>query len=549
MVLRRFIVKHRLNLSIAALLSTASAGITACILNSIHIMATQKYSAGMMSNILIGAILLFCLLFVNIMSQYVSSILGSQLIANFRVEVARSLIDLNYERFVGKRHVVLGSFTEDIHRIAPLVAMVPSLMYNFIIVLVCSVYLTELSPKLFGILSAGLILPFLVFWGLGKAVNAQFDIMRRAEEGLFEHLRTISDGKKELVLNQRRSDHFSQALLFPAIKQSENAIARGHLYIGLFQAWSGFIIYIVLFSVVYFGRFVIFLPNSTVVPFIVGGLYLTGPLTFLVQVTQQVAPGLASLRHLDRLGLELKADPAPAAPTSDGGNEQFCGWKRIHAAGLRYRFPSEDGASSEVGPISLDIHRGEMVFVVGGNGAGKSTLLLMLCGLLNPTYGNIFVDGVDVRCDIEAYKNLFSGVFSDFFLFRHILGADGNYLPDSRIDSLIRKMQLDGVIQPVLGVLPRIDFSTGQRKRLALLQCLAEDREILFFDEWAAEQDPTFRHYFYSELLPELRSSGKTVIVISHDDRYFHIADRLIRIEGGIAVSEVLCGQSLAPVA
>src|SRR5256885_14002412 len=60
-----------------------------------------------------------------------------------------------------------------------------------------------------------------------------------------------------------------------------------------------------------------------------------------------------------------------------------------------------------------------------------------------------------------------------------------------------------------------------------------EGRPVLVFDEWAADQDPSFRHLFYTELLPELRARGHLLVVISHDDRYFHLADRIVRMEAG----------------
>ena len=56
---------------------------------------------------------------------------------------------------------------------------------------------------------------------------------------------------------------------------------------------------------------------------------------------------------------------------------------------------------------------------------------------------------------------------------------------------------------------------------------------MLVFDEWAADQDPAFRHVFYTELLADLKRLGKTIIVISHDDRYFHCADRIVRLRDG----------------
>lgn len=93
-------------------------------------------------------------------------------------------------------------------------------------------------------------------------------------------------------------------------------------------------------------------------------------------------------------------------------------------------------------------------------------------------------------------------------------------------------------------------MSAGQRKRLALIQVYLEHRPIAVFDEWAAEQDPTFRRIFYEELLPDLKRQGKTLVVVSHDDRYFHVADRCIRLDGGRLVVDrrFSRGPAMAPM-
>ena len=75
--------------------------------------------------------------------------------------------------------------------------------------------------------------------------------------------------------------------------------------------------------------------------------------------------------------------------------------------------------------------------------------------------------------------------------------------------------------------------SPTQEEINALLLALAEQREVMLFDEWAADQDPQFRRIFYQVLLPRLKEMGKTVIAISHDDHYFSLADRLLEMRRG----------------
>ncbi|MFP5284277.1 MAG: ATP-binding cassette domain-containing protein, partial [Thermoanaerobaculia bacterium] len=183
---------------------------------------------------------------------------------------------------------------------------------------------------------------------------------------------------------------------------------------------------------------------------------------------------------------------------------------------------------------SLTFHAGEIVFITGGNGSGKSTLAKVLTGLYVPDAGEIRLDGQPVTNENrESYRQLFSTVFSDFYLFQNLMGIEGDRLDAAARDYLVR-LQLDGKVKVENGVLSTVDLSQGQRKRLALLTAYMEERPIYLFDEWAADQDPQFKAVFYFELLPKLKARGKTVFVISHDDQYYALADRLIKMKDGL---------------
>jgi putative ATP-binding cassette transporter len=73
----------------------------------------------------------------------------------------------------------------------------------------------------------------------------------------------------------------------------------------------------------------------------------------------------------------------------------------------------------------------------------------------------------------------------------------------------------------------------GQRKRLALISAILEDKEIYVLDEWAADQDPHFRHVFYTQIIPWLKSKGKTIVAVTHDDKYFDCADHQLKFDLG----------------
>ena len=186
-----------------------------------------------------------------------------------------------------------------------------------------------------------------------------------------------------------------------------------------------------------------------------------------------------------------------------------------------------------LGPMDLTIHQGELLFIVGGNGSGKTTLAMLLLGLYQPEAGTITLNGVPVtEANLENYRQYFSAVFSDFHLFEQLLGTDQQALSD-RTTHYIKLFGMAHKVKVIDSKFSTIDLSSGQRKRLALVSSYLEDRPIYLFDEWASDQDPVFKRVFYTELLPDLKARGKTVLIITHDDAYFHLADRIIKLEDG----------------
>jgi putative ATP-binding cassette transporter len=191
-----------------------------------------------------------------------------------------------------------------------------------------------------------------------------------------------------------------------------------------------------------------------------------------------------------------------------------------------------------IGPISLSFRTGELVYLVGGNGSGKSTLAKILTGLYVPEGGEIRVNGeiIDHR-NRDDYRQHFSAVFADFHLFDSLIGLHSP-TRDAQAREYLEQLHLDHKVSISNGRLSTTELSQGQRKRLALLTAYLEDRAFYLFDEWASDQDPLFKEVFYTRLLPDLKARGKTILVITHDDHYFHLADRVIKLDYGQIVSD-----------
>jgi putative ATP-binding cassette transporter len=146
-----------------------------------------------------------------------------------------------------------------------------------------------------------------------------------------------------------------------------------------------------------------------------------------------------------------------------------------------------------LGALSLTFHPRELVFIVGGNGSGKSTFAKLITGLYIPETGEIRLNGKSITGqNLEWYRQHFSAVFSDFYLFERLLGLS-SYDLNTQAQKYLQQLHLEHKVQVNDGVLSTIALSQGQRKRLALLTAYLEDRPFYLFDEWASDQDPFFR--------------------------------------------------------
>jgi len=205
----------------------------------------------------------------------------------------------------------------------------------------------------------------------------------------------------------------------------------------------------------------------------------------------------------------------------------------IKATGVTYQYRNNKGGETfSIGPIDLEAERGEIIFIIGGNGSGKTTLAKLLTGLYPSTSGKISINGKDVEC--AALSEYFSAVFNPCHLFEKLYGIDTVQTAEAIADYL-NMLGLTDKVKLQNNEYSTINLSAGQRKRLALLQCFLEDSPIYLFDEWSADQDPEYRRFFYKVILPEMREQGKIIIAITHDDHYFDVADKILKMDSGKA--------------
>ena len=337
------------------------------------------------------------------------------------------------------------------------------------------------------------------------------------------------EGFQQVRLNRQRSDdlYADAEAISQAVKESK--VQTASLYNGKYILSQAFF-YTNLAAIVFVLPQLIPTYLDTLSDITVAIVFFIGPLTVVVSSIPAYFRANIAAEHI--FALEQKLDEFRKAP-SPNAIQSIDSFTKITLTDVEFAYGGEDRAERfRIGPLSFDINAGEILFIVGGNGSGKSTLLKVLTSLYQPQKGMLAIDGLTVDdVTIHAYRELFSIIFSDFHLFHKLYGL--RHVDSEKVSELLEQMQLDDKTTYAEGRFTSLDLSTGQRKRMALLVSLLEDKQICIFDEWAAEQDPEFRSYFYEHLLHELQSDGKTIIAVTHDDRYFHHADRIIKIEYG----------------
>lgn len=439
-------------------------------------------------------------------------------------------------------HRLLSALTEDLFHLTNAMAMLPRLVINASTVFGCLIYMVMLSRTLLLALVICLVLG-IVTYRLSTA-RALRD-MRRAREvqdELMLHFRSLTDGIKELKLHALRRDDFLSRVVADAAGRVKDLQRRAAAAFAVGSSWGMFLFFVVIGVLLFLLPRLTEVNTASLVGYTLAVLYLQQPLMSLMEGMPLISRGQVSHAKLETLGLSLasSAEPARDAPVAPRPSFQT-----LELRGVTHRYQREhDDQTFTLGPADLVLRPGELLFIVGGNGSGKTTLAKLITGLYSPQQGQILLDGQPVTAQtVEHYRQHFSAVFSDFHLFDRLLGLDGEL---SQVQGFLERLKLEHKVRLDGKAFSTTALSQGQRKRLALVTTLLEDRAIYLFDEWAADQDPAFKTVFYRELLPELKRRGKAVVVISHDDRYFDVADRLLRVESGRLLSDGGAGDSLA---
>ncbi|MDG0800358.1 multidrug ABC transporter permease/ATP-binding protein [Pectobacterium polaris] len=469
--------------------------------------------------------LLLLLMGVTLVSQLALTTLGHHFVYRLRGQFIKRILDTNIARIeqIGSAQL-LASLSSDIRNITIAFVRLPELIQGIVLTIGSAAYLAWLSPKMLVVTSVWIAI---TLWGgfmLVSRVYRHLTQVREAEDRLQKDYETVINGRKELTLNRERAQKLYEEVYQANAQDYRQNVIRADTFHLSAVNWSNIMMLGVIGAVFFMANNLGWADTNVAATYSLTLLFLRTPMLQAVGALPTLLSAQVAFNKLKRFDLADYQEPfsAAAAPAS---------WHTLELRDVVFRY---DDSGFEVGPINLVITRGELVFLIGGNGSGKSTLAMLLTGLYTPVSGSLLLDNRPVTAETrEDYQRLFSAIFTDFHLFGQMMGPHGTEPDTALVDSWLDRLNMRHKLTLENHQVMNLQLSQGQRKRVALLLAVAEQRDILLLDEWAADQDPQFRRVFYLELLPQLRALGKTIVAISHDDHYFEHADRLLEMHQG----------------
>lgn len=429
---------------------------------------------------------------------------------------------------------LIASINIDIPNIIGGATALPALLISGITLLGMLGFLMYLNIDVFKLVMCAIVFGIIFYQLPMMFANRLFVQSRDIRDDLQESFKGLIYGAKELKLDVLKRENYLENVLV----NNENMILemqkKAQTILISTASFGDLISFFVigLVSFIFINYYSISSQELTGV--VMALLYITGPIALILGQIPSLIIASVSHKKFQKLFNEI----SPENCSSD--ISEVTDWKSFKFNDIQYSYSSNsDESNFKIGPINLEIKKGEVTFIVGGNGSGKSTLSKVLTLHYPPTSGNIVYGSENITStNITRYRQNIGAIYSDYYLFDRLLVP----LTDDLLalaNQYLKMLKLDTKVQLTNGQFSTLNLSDGQRKRLALLVLLLEDKQVYLFDEWAADQDPIFKNVFYNEILPDLKSKNKAIIVISHDDRYFSLADQILEMEQGNLVTKM----------
>lgn len=454
-------------------------------------------------------------------------------IFNYRgriLDLLKGLRLLSYEA-IGKSQILsmLSEKTELIsqgaHRLAE--------GFPAMVMLFCSfIYMATISKMALTMALVCIVGAMVTIYVLVQSISISMQQAMAKDNEYFAYMQHVLDGFNELKINREKvNDLYTNYMGEVSEEARRKNISTDISNVNL-QLYAQLYFYILMASVVFVLPQLSTLTADRIMSITTIIFFIMGPIVLIIDMFPSLARANVAINYLQQLESQLQSAQEDVFSTE----ETFIAphyFDRILISQLYFSYPVEEqGRQFSVGPFDLSFARGELIFIRGGNGSGKSTFLKLLTGLYESNSGAIVVDNKTIDNELlDNYRNLFSIIFTDFHLFDRFYGQQNVNV--EMVNEYLVLMGLEKKTGFKNGRFTHTNLSTGQKKRLALIIALLEDKAVYVFDEVAADQDPEFRQFFYDVILQRLKQKQKTVIVVTHDEKYFNHCDRLLVMDMG----------------
>ncbi|AJQ45954.1 cyclic peptide export ABC transporter [Pseudomonas putida] len=470
-------------------------------------------------------------------SRLLTNHVGQYVVRNLRRELAGKVLGAPIEQLERFRsHRLIPILLNDVTTISSFALSVAPMVISFTVTLACLAYLALLSWQILALTLLTVAIGVAAQYVAQRFGNRRMAEGREGEDELQGYYQAITDGAKELRIQRQRRWRLRDEQIDGVTQRIARAnIRAGAIFISA-ETFGSMLFFAVIGLAIAFQVMWPSAERTVLGGFVLVMLYMKGPLEQLVLNLPMIGRARIALGRVAELSQRFSTPEVQGQPGQMA--TQAAPFERLELRQVRYDYPVIPGSDPfRLGPVDLTVNQGEILFIVGENGCGKTSLIKVLLGLYPPHTGQIQLNGQPVTDEgRDDYRQLFTTIFADHHLFDDLspVAADKPEL----VARYLERLDIAHKVSLVDGSYSTTALSTGQRKRLALVNAWLDERPVLVFDEWAADQDPSFRRVFYTELLPEMKRQGRTIIVISHDDRYFHVADQLIRMDRGRVATE-----------
>ncbi|MGM9979475.1 MAG: cyclic peptide export ABC transporter [Clostridium sp.] len=454
-----------------------------------------------------------------------------------RMDLIMKLLNCSYEKFERiDKASIYSSFNNDTETLSNVIRECVIVVTSIITLILSFIYLAIISWKVFAISILVIILAVVGQFFVNNYAEKIYEKSRDIQNTFFKFTNDLISGFKELYINDGRKNEFKNDMKKNCKEYKEKKI-EGEIILSNNYIQGQLLIYLIVGAVMFIFPLIFNNISSTVINnFAFAFMFIVAPVSNIIDLMPRTLQIKVALERINKLISNLEESNVLIDSNKIENNLKTKSEKiSIELRNVEYEYKDMINSNFKLGPLSCNFSSNEITFITGGNGSGKTTLIKVIMGLYPVVKGEVLVNGKEVNN--REISQLFSTVFNDYYLFEKLYGIDTKEKSEI-ISKYLKILKLDNKVEIVDGKINTIKLSTGQRKRLALLIAYLDDRPIFLFDEWAADQDPEFRKFFYEDLLPELKEQGKCIIAVTHDDRYFNLADKCIKMELGKIVSE-----------